>query len=164
MTRAYVGLGSNRGEREEHLRRALNAIRDFPRTELVRVSSFYDTEPLGEPGHPEYLNAVAQLETDLAPRELWWNLRLVERRAGRPAVRRSGSRTLDLDLLYYGDLVIEDSELTVPHPRAADRLFVLVPMAELDPDWVDPRLQVRIGQLLRRRKGQSQVRWAGRYR
>jgi 2-amino-4-hydroxy-6-hydroxymethyldihydropteridine diphosphokinase len=164
MTKAFVGLGSNLGDREEHLRHALNAIRDFPRTELVRVSSYYETEPVGEPGHPHFLNAVALLETELSAGELWWNLRLVERREGRPAARRSGPRTLDLDLLYFGDALIEEPDLTVPHPRIADRLFVLVPLAELDPEWQDPRLGVRIGQLLRRRRGQNTVRWAGRYR
>jgi 2-amino-4-hydroxy-6-hydroxymethyldihydropteridine diphosphokinase len=164
MTKAYVGLGSNLGDREEHLRRALNAIGGFPLTELVRVSSYYDTEAVGEPGHPRYLNAVAQLETELTAEQLWWNLRLVERREGRPTVRRAGPRTLDLDLLYFGESILEGPELTVPHPRIPDRLFVLVPLAELDAGWVDPRLGVRVGDLLKRRKGRGSVRWVGRYR
>ncbi len=164
MTRAFIGLGSNLGDRETHLERALEEIDRIPATELTQVSSFYDSDPLGDPGQPAYLNAVAVVETGLAADRLLWNLQLIERRLGRPAVRRQAPRTIDLDLLFFGQEVIRAAGLEVPHPRYAERPFVLVPMTEIAPTWTDPRTGLRMDQLLRERKGPATVRWAGRYR
>lgn len=136
--KAFIGLGSNLGEREAMIRSALEAIAALPETDLVRASSLYDTEPVGDVDQPNFLNAVAQVDTDLPPRQLLWNLQLIERRLGRERTRRWGPRTIDLDLLLVGDLVIEEDDLRVPHPEMIRRAFVLVPLVELDPTLVHP--------------------------
>jgi 2-amino-4-hydroxy-6-hydroxymethyldihydropteridine diphosphokinase len=136
--KAFIGLGSNLGEREAQLRGALDAIAALPGTQLVRVSSLYDTEPVGEPDQPNFLNAVAQVDTELTARQLLWNLLLIERRLGRVRTRHWGPRTIDLDLLLYGALVVDEPDLQVPHPELTRRSFVLVPLVELDPLLVHP--------------------------
>lgn len=136
--KAYIGLGSNLGERESMIRLALDDVARLPETDLLRASSLYDTEPVGEVDQPNYLNAVAQVDTDLTPRQLLWNLLLIEKRLGRVRTRRWGPRVIDLDLLLYGDLVIEEPDLRVPHPELTRRSFVLVPLVELDPLLVHP--------------------------
>lgn len=135
---AYVGLGSNLGEREAMIRLALDDLARLPGTELVRASSLYDTEPVGDVDQPNFLNAVAQLETELAPRQLLWNLLLIEKRLGRTRTRRWGPRTIDLDLLLYGHAILDEPGLRVPHPELEKRSFVLVPLVELDPLLVHP--------------------------
>jgi 2-amino-4-hydroxy-6-hydroxymethyldihydropteridine diphosphokinase len=136
--KAFIGLGSNLGEREVMIREALEALAALPQTELLRASSLYDTEPVGDVDQPNFLNAVAQLDTDLPPRQLLWNLLLIEKRLGRERTRPWGPRTIDLDLLLYGDEVIEEADLRVPHPEMIRRAFVLVPLVELDPILVHP--------------------------
>ncbi|HTR97675.1 MAG TPA: 2-amino-4-hydroxy-6-hydroxymethyldihydropteridine diphosphokinase [Candidatus Acidoferrales bacterium] len=136
--KAFIGLGSNLGERETLIRQALEALAALPETEMVRASSLYDTEPVGDVEQPNYLNAVAQIDTELAPNQLLWNLLLIEKRLGRERTRRWGPRTIDLDLLLYGDEIIEEDELRVPHPELVRRGFVLVPLVELEPTLVHP--------------------------
>ena len=136
--KAYVGLGSNLGEREEQIRQALDEMAKLPQTVLVRASCLYDTEPVGETEQPEFLNAVALLDTDLEPRQLLWNLLLIEKRLGRVRTAKWGPRVIDLDLLLCGDELIEEDELRVPHPEITRRAFVLVPLVELDPGLVHP--------------------------
>jgi len=136
--KAFIGLGSNLGEREAQLRAALDAIAQLPGTQLVRVSSLYDTEPVGETEQPNFLNAVAQVDTELTARQLLWNLLLIERRLGRIRTRRWGPRTIDLDLLLYGSLVVDEPDLKLPHPELTRRSFVLVPLVELDPLLAHP--------------------------
>ena len=127
MTRAYVGLGSNLGDREGTI---LAAAEQLGRHRLSRIS---ETEPWGYADQPRFLNAVAELETELGPRELLDRLLEIERGLGRRRDGpRYGPRTIDLDLLLYGDLVLAEPGLTVPHPRLAERLFVLEPLFELD--------------------------------
>ena len=148
--KAFIGLGSNLGERESMIRAALDELSRLPETALVRASSLYDTEPVGEVDQPNFLNAVAQLDTGLSARQLLWNLHLVEKRLGRVRTQRWGPRTMDLDLLLYGDEVIEDADLRVPHPELALRSFVLVPLVELDPLLVHPVTGETLLQLLSR--------------
>ena len=136
--KAFIGLGSNLGERESMIRQALEALSGLPETELVRASSLYDTEPVGDVDQPNFLNAVAQLETDLPASQLLWNLQLIEKRLGRERTRRWGPRVIDLDLLLYGDETIEEENLRVPHPELTRRAFVLVPLVELEPLLVHP--------------------------
>ena len=136
--KVFVGLGSNLGEREPMIRLALEALSRLPGTRLVKASSLYDTEPVGEVDQPNFLNAVAQLDTELTARQLLWNLLLIERRLGRQRTQRWGPRTIDLDLLLYGSLVVEEEDLQVPHPELVRRSFVLVPLVELDPLLVHP--------------------------
>jgi len=164
MIAAFVGLGSNRGAREAHLDRALGALARIPETELAGTSSLYETDPVGDPRVPPFLNAVARLTTRLGPLALWSELCRLEREGGRTEAGRAGARTIDLDLLYYGDQVLRGPGLEIPHPWIPDRLFVLVPMVELAPGWVDPVLGVPLALILGRRRHQTSVRWAGRLR
>lgn len=136
--RAFIGLGSNLGDREANLRQALEYLEQAPDTTVVRASSLYDTEPVGVEDQPHFLNAVAQLDTQLTPRQLLWNLMLVERRLGRVRSKRWGPRTIDLDMLLYEDAVMEEDDLHLPHPELAKRSFVLVPLVELEPLLVHP--------------------------
>jgi 2-amino-4-hydroxy-6-hydroxymethyldihydropteridine diphosphokinase len=136
--KAYIGLGSNLGDREAMIRAALDAMHALPDTELVRVSSLYDTEPVGGPEQPNFLNAAAILDTTMSPRQLLWNLQLIERRLGRTRVERWGPRVIDLDLLLYGSTVIDEPDFQVPHAEMTNRSFVLVPLVELDPLLVHP--------------------------
>ncbi len=133
--RAYVGLGSNLGEREATLRQALEALGSIDGIEVVAVSSFRETDPVGMVDQPRFVNAAAALETTLGPRELLESLLEVERGLGRDRSRekRWGPRTIDLDLLLYGDETVAEPGLEIPHPRLAERAFVLQPLLELDP-------------------------------
>ena len=136
--KAFIGLGSNLGEREAMIRLALDDLARLSSTRLVRASALYDTEPVGEVDQPNFLNAVAQIDTELTARQLLWNLQLIEKRLGRVRSQRYGPRTIDLDLLLYGNLVVDEPDLKVPHPELVRRSFVLVPLVELDPLLVHP--------------------------
>jgi 2-amino-4-hydroxy-6-hydroxymethyldihydropteridine diphosphokinase len=133
--RAYVGLGSNLGEREATLREALARLDEVDGIAVVAISSFRETDPVGNVDQPRFVNAAAALETSLGPRELLDSLLEVERSLGRNRSReeRWGPRTIDLDLLLYGDETVDEQGLEVPHPRLAERGFVLEPLLELDP-------------------------------
>jgi 2-amino-4-hydroxy-6-hydroxymethyldihydropteridine diphosphokinase len=133
--RAYIGLGSNLGEREATLLEALDRLGAEEGIEVVAVSSLRETDPVGFLDQPRFVNAAAAIETSLPPRELLERLLEVERSLGRNRARetRWGPRTIDLDLLLYGDEEIHEPGLTVPHPRLAERPFVLEPLVELDP-------------------------------
>jgi 2-amino-4-hydroxy-6-hydroxymethyldihydropteridine diphosphokinase len=135
VTRAYVALGSNLGDREGTLRSALEALAAEPGIDVVAVSRFYDTEPVGYVDQPRFLNGAAALDTELPARELLEQLLAVELRFGRRRedVPSQGPRTVDLDLLLYGDAEIDEPGLRVPHPRLHERRFVLEPLADLDP-------------------------------
>ena len=148
--RAFVGLGSNLGDREGQIRLALDALRHIADTRVVRVSSIYDSEPVGEVHQPNFLNAVAQLDTQLSARQLLWNLQLIERRLGRVRAQRWGPRTIDLDLLLFGDLLLDEPDLKIPHPELTRRAFVLVPLVELDPLLVHPESGETLIQILTR--------------
>jgi len=137
VTRAYVGLGANLGDRERTLRAAVDALAAEDGVEVVSVSVLRETEPVGVGQQPLYLNGAAELETTLTARRLLDRLLAVEQRFGRIRVPgERGPRTLDLDLLLYGDEVIDEPGLTVPHPRLHERRFVLEPLAELAPGLV----------------------------
>jgi 2-amino-4-hydroxy-6-hydroxymethyldihydropteridine diphosphokinase len=137
MSVAYVGLGANLGDREQSLRAAIARLGELGR---VRASGFRDTEPVGVTDQPRFLNAAAELETDLGPRELLARLLEIERELGREraAEARWGPRRIDLDLLVYGDETIDEPGLTVPHPRLAERRFALEPLYELAPTLTLP--------------------------
>jgi 2-amino-4-hydroxy-6-hydroxymethyldihydropteridine diphosphokinase len=139
MTRAYVGLGANLGDRETTVRRALAQLAAEPGIEVVAVSAFRDTAPVGLADQPRFVNAAASVETSLSARELLDRLLGIERRLGRTREGpRFGPRTIDLDLLVYGDEQIAGPGLEVPHPRLHERLFALEPLAELEPDLIVP--------------------------
>jgi len=148
--RAYVGVGSNLGDRWGHLALAASMLRRGPRVALLRASRVYDTAPIGPP-QPRYLNAVLELDTELPARALHAVLQLAENAAGRRrSPQRWTARTLDLDLLLYGDEVILDRQLRVPHPELSVRRFVLAPLAELCPERVIPGLARSVAELLSR--------------
>jgi 2-amino-4-hydroxy-6-hydroxymethyldihydropteridine diphosphokinase len=134
MIRAYVGLGANLGEPRRQLTEAIIAMSGLPETRLAGHSSFYRTAPMGFENQPEFLNAVAALDTRLAPGVLLEGLLGIERRHHRERSFPNAPRTLDLDLLLFGDERIAQPGLTVPHPRMHERAFVLQPLFELDPE------------------------------
>ena len=132
---AWIGLGANLGDRLATLRTALSAMGALPGTRVQGVSSLYGSAPV-DAGGPDYLNAVAQVQTTLAPHALLAQLQAIEQAGGRERPYRNAPRTLDLDILLYGDEVIDTPTLTVPHPRLHERAFVLHPLAELAPGLV----------------------------
>jgi 2-amino-4-hydroxy-6-hydroxymethyldihydropteridine diphosphokinase len=139
-TTAYIGLGANLGEREATIRRAVGELDDGGTTRVLAVSALRETDPVGIEDQPKFLNGVAAVATTASPRELLALLLDVERRLGRDrsSSQRWGPREIDLDLLVYGDAVIDEDGLRVPHPRIEERRFVLEPLAELDPELEIP--------------------------
>jgi len=143
--RAFLGLGANLGDRRATLRAAVAALGD-----VVAVSPVYETDPVGgPPGQPAYLNLVVELDTDRSPRELLEEARRLEAAAGRVREERWGPRTLDVDVLLVGDLAVDEPDLVVPHPRMAERAFVLVPLADLAPELVPERREARDAETVR---------------
>jgi 2-amino-4-hydroxy-6-hydroxymethyldihydropteridine diphosphokinase len=137
---AFIGLGSNLDDPRGRVRDALAALDALPGTRVVLASSLYRTAPVGIVDQPDFINAVARIETSLGARELLLGLLDIERAQNRVRGERNGPRTLDLDLLLYGDTAIREPDLTVPHPRMHQRAFVLAPLAEIAPE-------VRVGDL-----------------
>lgn len=131
--RAFLGLGSNQGDRMANLRAGVAGLPD-----VVAVSPLYETEPVGGPPQGAYLNAVAELATDRSPRQLLEEAKDLERRSGRTAGERHGPRPLDVDVLLVGDLSVVEPDLVVPHPRLWQRRFVVAPLADLAPELVTP--------------------------
>ena len=138
--RAFVGLGSNLGDREQTLRRAVDELGRLPQTKVRGVSELRDTAPVGYVDQPRFLNGAAELETRLSPRELLDQLLRIERDLGRDRTQSPphGPRTIDLDLLLYGDERIDEPGLQVPHPRLHERAFVLEPLFDLNPGLFVP--------------------------
>ena len=146
-TKIAIALGSNLGDREAHLAFGLSALPGFITN--LKQSSWFDTAPAGvSPDQPRYLNGVVIGETALGARELLERLLQIEDAAGRTRPSPMAPRTLDLDLILFGDKKIEEPGLTVPHPRFRERLFVLEPLAEVAPDWIDPVTGLAISALL----------------
>ena len=133
MTVAYVGLGSNLGDREATIRRAIAALPG-----VLAVSELRETDPVGVTEQPAFLNGAAALDTELSPRDVLDTLLAIERQLGRERRERWGPRTIDLDLLLYGGETVDEPGLTVPHPRLHERRFALEPLADLDPELVVP--------------------------
>ncbi len=138
FARAFVGIGANLGDPQAQVRSAIAALGHLPETRLLAASSLYRTAPVGYSGQPDFVNAAALLDTALAPRALLERLHAIEAAAGRERSFKDAPRTLDLDLLLYDDLVLDEPGLVVPHPRLHERAFALAPVVELDPDVVIP--------------------------
>jgi len=147
MVEAYIGIGSNLGDRRDLCSRALGLLGMLPHSRLIAHSSAYETEPVGDVGGA-FVNLVARVDTELPVRRLLLILQETERGLGRDIDRRSGARTMDIDLLFYGDQVIHDGELVVPHARLHERRFVLAPLAELTRNLVHPVLGQTVSTLL----------------
>src|SRR5579862_5270031 len=145
MVEVFIGLGSNLGNREGSLKRALELLKQEMR--LEKISSFYESEPMYLKDQPWFLNCVAKFETSLSPEELLSHLKIVEKKLGREKGTRYGPRSIDLDILFYENGIVESEGLKIPHPMIQERKFVLVPMAEIEPDYIHPVFQLSISAL-----------------
>lgn len=158
MKTAYLSLGSNLGDREAHLRSALDRL-TAAGIRVMRQSSFYDTDPRDLQDQPRFLNMVVEIETRLFPMQLLSRIQKIERQLGRQRVMDKGPRTIDIDVLFYGRFVIATDQLRVPHPRIAQRRFVLEPLAELAPDLRHPALGKSVKELLLGVPSQGVHKW-----
>jgi 2-amino-4-hydroxy-6-hydroxymethyldihydropteridine diphosphokinase len=138
MPSAYIGLGSNVGERLEHLRQAVDRLHATAEVRVTKRSSVYETEPVGVTDQRWFLNAVVAIQTDLSAAALLDRTQGIEREIGRVATRRWGPRIIDLDLLLYGKMHIKTASLEIPHPQICHRAFVMIPLLELEPDLTLP--------------------------
>jgi len=143
---AYLGLGSNMGDRQDYLERALDFLSQ--RIRIEKVSSIYDTEPVGNVDQPRFLNMVCQVSTSLPPMALLTLGKGIESKLGRVSAKSNAPRPIDVDILFYGDQIIETPELVIPHPRLTERAFVLIPLAQIAPDLVHPVNNKTIKELL----------------
>ena len=146
MNKCAIALGSNLGNSLDTLENSLQALANIPGIDLTATSSWYQTKPIGPP-QPDYLNGCAVLEVEQKPEELLTILQAIELQFGRIRQEKWGARTLDLDILLYEDLVINTPKLIIPHPHLKDRAFVLVPLAEIAPNWIEPVSKKAIAQL-----------------
>ena len=148
MSIVYLGIGSNLGDRRINIEQALEFLKKIKDLEVSKVSSLYETEPAGGPGQGKFLNGVLKIETSLLPLELLEKLKGIEKKLGRNKGVSNGPRPIDLDILFYDDVVIRGKELEIPHPRLHQRFFVLKPLAEIAPELIHPVLNKQAGQLL----------------
>ena len=146
---AFIGLGSNLGDRRANILDALERIRKLPQTRITKESSLYESEPHGD-AKTWFVNGVIEVETMLSPENLLKKLKVIEGAMGRKRVKgkRWGSRIIDLDILLYGSLVVRKRTLKIPHPELANRRFVLLPLSELGPQLIHPVLQASVSELL----------------
>lgn len=150
MARVFIGIGSNEGDRLEYISRAVQRLRDCPGVELEQMATIFETEPVGGPPQPDYLNTVVSITTTLNPRQLLERLKTLEQSLGRvPSGPRWGPRVIDLDILLYDDRILNEPDLIIPHPRMHERRFVLQPLAQLAPGLVHPILGKTIADLLK---------------
>lgn len=154
---AYIGLGSNVGDRLSNCRRAIEAIASVRENRILRCSPFYETEPVGEKDQDWFVNGVVEIETSFSPHRLMDFLMAIEKGMGRIRDRRWGPRIIDLDILFYGQSVIEEDGLIIPHPRLAERLFVLAPLSDITPQFRHPVLNQTIAALREKVEGKEKV-------
>jgi 2-amino-4-hydroxy-6-hydroxymethyldihydropteridine diphosphokinase len=151
---AYLSLGSNVGDREAYLRAALDHLSP------VRVSPIYETEPMDYTSQSRFLNLAAEIQTTLSPRDLLASTQAIERALGRERDIPKGPRTLDIDILFYDDLVLNDRDLEIPHPRIAQRRFVLQPLADIAPDFRHPVTGITVREMLAKAGDQEVERYS----
>ena len=154
---AFIALGSNLGNRLEYLQQALEILQSHPELHIAAVSPVYETDPVGYTDQGRFLNAAARLETSLAPEELLQSLMNVEQQLQRRRDIHWGPRTIDLDMLFYDQRCISSPDLEVPHPRLAERMFVLAPLHDISPMWLHPQINVRVFELFEQLKLESSV-------
>jgi len=148
--RCYIGIGSNLGDRRKHIESAIKKLKDTEGIDVTKISSIYETEPVGGPEQGNYLNAAIEIQARLEPRELMIKLQAIERQLGRVRIVKNGPRTIDLDILLYGDKKIDEPDLKIPHPRIREREFVMKPLEDLG-------IHLRSGKSLRHRAGGSGI-------
>jgi 2-amino-4-hydroxy-6-hydroxymethyldihydropteridine diphosphokinase len=156
----YLSLGSNLGNRRANLKKALGLLGDS--VEIVKVSSVYDTEPVGVGEQPRFLNLMCCVNTNIGPMQLLSLIKGIEAGMGRDPSLRDAPRIIDIDIIFYGDTIIESPDLIIPHPRMRDRAFVLVPFGEIAPEVVHPESGERIDELAARVEGAEGVVKKGR--
>jgi 2-amino-4-hydroxy-6-hydroxymethyldihydropteridine diphosphokinase len=145
---AYIGIGSNLGDKLHHCEKAISEILKIDRHQLLAKSSFFKTEPVGYTSQDWFINGVIKIETDLDPSELLRTLKTIEAQLGRTETFRWGPRAIDLDILFFDDIQIQTGELKIPHPLIQDRKFVLIPLAEIDRHLIHPVLKKTVQELL----------------
>ena len=148
MAKVYLGIGCNLGDKQANVSRAIQLLTEHKDIDVIRTSSLMESRPEDGSSQPDYLNGALEIATDLSPIELLTQLKTVERRLGRTKSAANTPRPMDLDILFYEDVVIvEGKTLSIPHPRLTAREFVLKPLSEIAPDFIHPRLQKSIKQL-----------------
>ncbi|MFC1860307.1 2-amino-4-hydroxy-6-hydroxymethyldihydropteridine diphosphokinase [Chloroflexota bacterium] len=158
LVTVYLGLGSNLGSRQDNLNKASDFLSQ--RLRVDKISSVYETEPIGNINQPRFLNMVCQAHTKLSPTELLTLAKGIERKLGRIFNQPNGPRPIDIDILFYGEQVIETPELVIPHPRLTERAFVLIPLAEIAPELVHPANSKTVKELLKAmRENQGVFKW-----
>jgi 2-amino-4-hydroxy-6-hydroxymethyldihydropteridine diphosphokinase len=157
LTVVFLGLGSNIGNRETNIQQALDQLQTDD-LRLLRVSSLYETEPMGFHDQPWFLNQVAEFETELQPAQVLQQIQAVEKALGRKREIVNGPRTVDIDILLFGGIIMKTAELTIPHPRYRERRFVLEPLLELDPALRDPETGQALAAMLDTVRGQAMQR------
>ena len=155
MATSYLSLGSNLGDRETNIASALKILGQKVR--ISKVSSLYETEPVGYKDQPWFLNCVCSVETELSPQALLKFAKAIERKLGRKRTIRFGPRVIDIDILFYDGLILDSSDLVIPHPRLAERAFVLVPLKEIAPNLAHPLSGLTIKELLERAEKSEEV-------
>lgn len=157
METVYLGLGANLGDREANLMEAVRRLRSLG-VKVEVCSSLYETEPIGYTDQSPFLNAACRAKTDLSPEQLLAAIKDIEREMGRVPSFLNAPRFIDIDILLYGDLVTNTPDLTIPHPRLAERAFVLVPLVEIAPELIHPVLEKTVAELLKEVQGLEGVR------
>ena len=145
MVNAYIGIGSNLGNKEENIKKAVDLLKD--KCKILKVSSLYKTEPVGYKNQDWFLNCAVKMNTNLEPKELLYFLKSIEKKLKRVKTIKNGPRTIDLDILFYGNYIIKTKNLTIPHPRFHKRAFVLKPLKELCPSIIHPVLKKNVREL-----------------
>lgn len=146
MVEAYIAFGSNIGDKEGNINRAFEVLKQ--KIKIIKTSSLYETKPMYIENQALFLNGAAKVDTELKPKELLDFLKNTEKKLGRKETKRNGPRIIDLDILFYGDQIINKDDLLVPHPKIQERAFVLVPLAEIQPNLIHPVYKKTIAELL----------------
>lgn len=146
MVEAYIALGSNVGDREENIKNALEILKEKSR--ILRISSLYETKPMYLENQNWFLNCTVKIDSELTPKQLLEFLKVTEKKMGRKESERNGPRIIDLDILFYGDKIVNEGNLQIPHPSIQERAFVLVPLSEIEPNFTHPVYHKTVRKLL----------------